>query len=310
MRKSPFQRHGRPSVCWAALLMIMAAFTAGAAPSAKAFGVPWSSLTLQASRFGSTATAEIGLEVLPAATETPKFIDGGKGQPLSASGPEVLRMTIVTTLDTLADRRVRLENQLWFDPLTHKPLYLIRTRFGYKDYYQRFRFTREGVFRQQRQPASSEELKKPPEFWTKLDQNFYPYPSDRHGCSSVIETSMLITLVDAVTADPYGAAGSVCVFHKRQVHRVSVQSQLNQEVSFNYLEKRAGEENRRVGTVSALGVSIASRPIGSYRGEVEDFFRDGSQIYLSPENQLPLVVSGELPLIGRVDLQLKEIHLK
>jgi hypothetical protein len=308
-RVSPFRRCGRLIAGRAVLLAVAAALSAGAGPAAAATDVPWSSLTLQASRLGSTATAEVKIEVLPAAAEIPKFIDSARGQPFPVSGADVLRLTVGTTLDIVGGKRVRFENQLWFDPHTNRPLYLVRTRSGLKDYHQRFRFTRGGAFRLQREPASAEEVAKPPEFWTKLREHFYSYPSDREACSLIVETSMLIVLVGALSLDAPEPRRPLCVFHKRQVHRVSQHLQPARTVSFDYLEKRAGEEKRQVGNISAVGVSLASRPIGSYRGDVEDFFRDGTQLYFSPEDQLPLVVSGELPLIGRVDLRLSEIHL-
>ena len=52
-------------------------------------------------------------------------------------------------------KRILLENRLWFDPRTNTPLYLERTRIGLKDYRQWFRFTAEGVFRLQQEPASA-----------------------------------------------------------------------------------------------------------------------------------------------------------
>jgi hypothetical protein len=43
---------------------------------------------------------------------------------------------------------------------------------------------------------------------------------------------------------------------------------------------------------------------------VEDFFGDGTQLLLSSEDRLPLAVSGELPLIGRVEMRLNEVHFR
>jgi hypothetical protein len=213
-------------------------------------------------------------------------------------------------VDILGGRRVRFENHLWLDPLTETPLYLIRKRHGLKDHYQRFRFTREGVFRQQREPATGKEAEKPPDSWTRIGQNFYPYPPDRQGCSPVIETSMLIPRVGAMSPETWDSIESLCVFHKRQVHQVSARREPAQTLSYDYLEKKDGRDARRAGSVAAPAVSIASVPIGSYRGEVEEFFRDGSRLYVRPEDHAPLMVSGELPVIGRVELRLREIHLK
>jgi hypothetical protein len=306
MKAAFFSRRGRRS----ALAAIAAVLTVAAASAARGAEVPWSFFALEAARFGSTATVEVALQALPAAAEAPKFIDSARGRPLHAWGAEVQKLSVTTTVDILGGRRVRFENHLWLDPLTGTPLYLIRTRFGLKDYHQRFRFTREGVFRQQREPASGKEAGKPPDAWTRIGQNFYPYPPERQGCSPVIETSMLISQIGGMRPATWDVIDSLCVFHKRQVHQVSLRREPVQKLSFDYLEKKDGREARRTGSAEAAAVSIASVPIGSYRGEVEEFFRDGSRLCVSPENGLPLMVSGELPVIGRVELRLKEIHLK
>jgi hypothetical protein len=309
-RASPFRRCGRLIAGRAVLLAVAAALNAGAVPAGAATDVPWSSLTLGASRLGSTATTEVEIEVLPAAAEIPKFIDSARGHPFPVSGADVLRLTVGTTLDIVGGKRVRFENQLWFDPHTNRPLYLVRTRSGLKDYHQRFRFTHEGVFRHQREPASAEEAGKPMEFWSKHGEHFYHFPEGRQACAPIVESSMLILLAGAFVPDPGYSRESFCVFHKRQVHLVSLHPQPAQTIRFDYLEKRAGMETRRVGAVPAGGISIASRPVGSYRGDVEDLFQDGCQLYLSPEGRLPMMVSAELPLIGRVEMKLKKVQIR
>ena len=310
MRTFFFRRRGRRDALRSVLALIAAVLTAAAGSTAQGAEVPWSFLALEGARLGSTATVEVALEALPAAAEAPKFIGSPRGRPLQAWGEKVQKLSVTTTVDILGGRQVRFENHLWLDPLTGTPLYLIRTRFGLKDYHQRFRFTHEGVFRQQREPASGKEAGKPPESWTRVGQNFYPYPAERQACSPVIETSMLIPWVAAMSPGTWDAIEPLCVFHKRQVHQVSVRREPVQQLSFDYLERRAGREARRTGSVSAPALSIASMPIGAYRGEVEEFFKDGSRLYVSPEDHAPLMVSGELPVIGRVELQLKEIRLK
>lgn len=290
----------------AAWLITVAGGAAGAESSIPA----WSAFTMQATRFGSTATAVVERQRVAAAAATPAFIDSPRGRPLEATHAEVQRLSITVTLEITAGRRVQLENHLWSDPHTNTPLYLVRTRFGLKDYHQQFRFTREGVFRRQREPSSAREAGKPPESWTKRGEHFYPYSRESAGCPPIIESSQLIHLAEELWADPSAPPGPLCVFHKRQVHRVSVQPQPPQPIRFDYLERGTDGEQRRAGTVSVPGMRLASQPIGSYRGNVEDFVRDGTFFYLSPEGRWPLVAVGEMPLFGRVEMRLKEITFR
>jgi len=203
-----------------------------------------------------------------------------------------------------------LENHAWLDPRDGTPLYLIRTRVGLDDYYQQFRFAQEGVFRRQREPGSAAEAAGPPESMSKIGEHFFAYPPGDERCHPVLETSTLIYLLSVAPAKMLLDLNPLCVFHKRQLHRVSLQNAPGESVGFDYLEKKGETETRRFGTAPARKIKIESRPIGSYRGEVEDFFRDGIQLVLSLDGSLPLMASCDLSLIGGVEMRLKEIHLK
>ncbi len=307
----PFEMGAGPRLaCRVLLVWVLLALPACAASRLNGSEAPWSSFVLEAKGISGTATAEVELKALPAAAEAARFIDTPRGRPLQPSGDKVNRLSIAATVDVIGGRRILMENRLWFDPGTNTPLYLERTRLGLKDYRQWFRFTAEGVFRLQQEPASAKEAARPPDSWTRHGKNFYPYPTNRPDCPPIIETSQLISFAGFFALEPNTAAGPLCVFHKRQLHRVRLNPQPDRTIDVDYMETRGGDALRRKGAVTAQGVRITSRPIGSYRGEVEEFFRDGSQLWGSAEERMPLAVSGEVPLIGRVEMRLKEVRLK
>jgi len=273
-----------------------------------AYSVPWSFMSLQGERLGSRVTADVRIEALRAAVEQVRFLPSPRGEPVSLSGPEVLKLSLRIQIDIIGRQPIRLDNHVWFDPRTGLPLYLTRARFGLSDYDQQFRFTQEGVFRRQREPASAAEATKPPESWSKVGENFYEYPPNEGGGHPVSET--LIYLLSNGAVPPKGEVGLLSVFHKRQLHRVSVRASVTEPVALDYLEKNGVGESRRSGTAEAQKIRIESRPIGSYKGDVEDFdfVNDGMLVYLSLDGRLPLRASCEVPLIGRVDLSLREIR--
>jgi len=251
----------------------------------------------------------VRIATLPAAVERARFLPGPKGVPFSPSGPELVKLSVTTVIEILGRQPVRIDSHVWFDPRDGTPLFRIRTRSGADDYHQLFWFTREGVFRRQREPASPVEAARPPESWTKLGEHFYPYGPAAQGCPQVLESSILIYLLSATPITERQGASSVCVFHKRLIHRVSFNPGTAKTVSVDFLEKTPAGENRRSGAMPAQRIRIESQPLGTYRGDVEDFFEDG-MLLISPDGRLPLMVSCELPLIGRMELRLKEIHLK
>ncbi len=281
-----------------------------ALPGVASRAVAWSYASFQAERLGGRVTAEIRVAALSAAAEQAAFLPSPRGEPYRVSGPEVVKLSILIRIDFLGREPLKVENHLWMDPRDGTPFFLVRTRRGLDDYYQQFRFTREGVFRRQWEPASAAETARSPEFWTKRGEHFYAYPPEEANCRPVLETSSLIYLLSAGADRDAHDIGPLCVFHKRQLHRVSLQAAPVAAAGFDYLEKRGPTETRRSGTTPALRFRLESRPIGSYRGEVEEFFRDGALLVQSLEGRLPLMASCELPLIGRVEMRLREIHLK
>lgn len=305
------RRLSRTALGIAAALLILGAGVEAADLAARgpgAFSVPWSFLSLQGERLGNRVAVDVRIEALRTDVEQDRFLPSPRGELVRPSGPEVLKLSLRIQIDIIGRQRILLENQVWFDPQAGLPLYLIRTRFGLSDYHQRFRFTQEGVFRLQREPACAAEAVKPPESWSKVGEHFYEYPPNEARGHPVSET--LIYLLSDGAVPPKGEVGLLSVFHKRQLHRVSVRASGVEPVAFDYLEKKGAGESRRSGAAEAQKIRIESRPIGSYKGDVEDFdfVNDGMLAYLSLDGRLPLRTSCEVPLIGRVELTLKEIH--
>jgi hypothetical protein len=230
-----------------AILLTVLAPAVQAQPAAESGRVPWTFFALQAERLGNRITTEVRIATLPAAAERARFLPGPT------------------------------------DPKDGTPLFRIRTRSGLDDYHQLFWFTREGVFRRQYEPASPVEAARPPESWTKRGEHFYPYGPAAQGCPKVLESSILIDLLSATPVPEKEGAPSVCVFHKRHLHRVSFNPGTATTVSVDFLEKTPAGENRRSGVMPAKRIRIESQP---------------------------LMVSCELPLIGRMELRLKEIHFR
>ena len=272
--------------------------------------VAWSYASFQAEPLGGKVTADVRIASRPVAAEQAAFLSSPRGVPFRGSGPDVVKLSIHIRIEIIGRGPVKVENHIWFDPRDGTPLFLVRTRRGLDDYYQQFRFTQEGVFRRQCEPASAAEAARPPESWTKRGEHFYATPPVETSCRPVLETSTLIYLLSAAAAKETYDTGPLCVFHKRQLHRVSLQAAPVAAAGFDYLEKKGEGETRRSGSAPARRIRLESRPIGSYRGQVEDFFRDGTLLVLSLDGSMPLMASCELPLIGGVEMRLKEIHLK
>jgi hypothetical protein len=184
-------------------------------------------------------------------------------------------------------------------------------RRGEDDYKKIYRFTDQGVFRHQLEPRDKQEAALDPEKWTAIKDSFYPYDLTRLECSGVTEPSMLIYIVNAAAISKMNDPLSLCVFGKRQLHRVTVQREGNYPVSVNFIEKRQQDEIRKTERDSAIKIGVKAEPLESDLKPVENFsflgLHQDISIFIDPATQLPLQASGIITGVGKAELKLNEM---
>ncbi len=226
----------------AATALLVGLVCGGPAPAASeaAPAVPWTSFRFEAERLGSRVTVEVRVDPEPAAPLPAGLWPSVRGEPLRPSGPTVLKLTVLATIDPIGIAPIRLEGRVWFDPATGTPLRTIRSREGSDDYAQWFVFGREGVFRRQHEPLDRAQAAGPPENWTRVSENAYAGPADAARCPSLAETLMLVYRMSSSAAQGIFELDPLCVFHKRQLHLVRFRAERRAQVAFDYLERRGG----------------------------------------------------------------------
>jgi hypothetical protein len=252
---------------------------------------------------------------MPASEIEALLISSTKGLPIKATASEASQMTINTTIDPRFRSPVSIYNRIWFNPADAKALGRIRLRRGDDDFKKNYRFTKQGVFRHRMEPKNKKEVSLAPEKWTDVKDSFYPYDQARLGCSSVTERSLLIYILSATSVSKNNDPLSLCVFGKRQLHRVQLRKEGTQPIQFTYIEKNQQVETRKKeGTVKALKIAITVKPIDSGQEAAENFsffgFHKDIAIYIDPTLGLPLRVSGIIPAFGKAHLELREINLR
>jgi hypothetical protein len=298
----------RPLAGVAFLLVLalgLSAAEAGVKSAASPSVVPWTELRFRAEKLSGRITAEVRLEPEPAAPLPPGQWPTVKGEPIRPESATVLKLSIRLTIEPPGMDPLRMENRLWFDPVSLAPLRLIRTRGGYDDYLQWFVFGRERVFRRQLEPENLRQAKAPPENWTRVSEKGFLFREE--SCPSSAETSMLVYLLSDAVARGVLDLAPRCVFHKRQLHRLSFRTQRQPGVPYDYLERSAGESRRCAGAGDAVTIRIESTPVGTFDGSVEPWFKEGFLTF-SADGRLPLVVACDLPVVGQVELRLDEVR--
>jgi hypothetical protein len=277
-------------------------------------GVPWRHLSYRANNWAVTLTAAMTLEVLPSGQAEAAFLKSDQGTPLRASGPQTLHLDLDMTMDFLFRDPVQIINEIWFNPDDAAALGRLRLRRGEDDFEKTYRFTAQGVFRRNREPRTKEEAALAPDRWSHRIETFYPYDTEALGCPVVTERLLLIYIVSATERLDNGPPLALCVFGKRQLHRVQLKADGRQTVKADYIEITPQGQNLRRGDIETVRVTLASEPMTSDLDKPENFSFLGLHknivFFIDPQSNLPLQVSGEIPKVGTGELKLLEAELK
>jgi hypothetical protein len=276
--------------------------------------VPWTHLSFHTKNFWVEVSTDIQMRSLRASDLDPLLLASTRGIPIKPQTSSAAEMTINTTIDPRFRSPVNIYNRIWFNPSDAAALGRIRLRRGEDDFKKIYRFTEQGVFRHRMEPKNKREALLEPEKWTDIKDTFYPYDINQLRCPGVSERSVLIYILSAAAISESNKALTVCVFGKRQLHRVQLRKEGTQPIQFNYIEKSRQVETRKEGTVRALKIAISAQPIDFGREEAENFsflgFHKDITIYIEPTSGLLIQATGIIPTIGKAVLKLDKVHLK
>ena len=276
--------------------------------------VPWKQLRYQSKSWAITLTMAMTLEARPSEEAQAALVASDRGVPHKAAGPQTLRLRLEMEMDSLFKDPVQITNVVWFDPRDAATLGRYRLRRGEDDFEKTYRFTDQGVFRRNREPRSKEEARGEPDQWSFNRKTFYAHDLAQLGCAVASERLLLIYAVSAAAELSAGQQRSLCVFGKRQLHRVQLKAQGRRRVQVDYIESRQQVQTQRQGETEALVVALEAEPLTSSLDKPENFsflaMHKNIEIFLDPQTHLPLQVSGDIPKAGSGDLKLFEVELK
>jgi hypothetical protein len=276
--------------------------------------VPWSHLSFYAKNFWVEVSTDIQMKLLSTSDLDALLLASPKGKPIKPQTSKINEMTINTIIDPRFRSPVKIHSRVWFDPTNAAAIGRIRIRRGEDDFKKMYRFIDQGVFRHRIEPKNKSEARLEPDEWTDIKDNFYPYDMNQINCPEVSERSVLIYILSAIAMSKSDNPQTICVFGKRQLHRVRLRKEGILPIKINYIEKNKQAETRKEGTLNALKMVIAAQPIESHLEDTENFsflgFHQDITIYIDPTSGLPIQASGIIPTVGRADLKLNTVQLK
>lgn len=273
--------------------------------------ISWTDLSFNAKNFWVEVSTGVQLRSLEA-SELDNFLPAShEGEPIKPLTPEVAEMIIHTTIDPKGRSPVSIDNRIWFNPTDASALGRIWLRRGEDDFKKIYRFMDRGVFRHQLEPKDKQEATLDPEKWTDIKDSFYAYDLTRLECGRVTEPSLLIYIFCAAAISKMNDPLSLCAFGKRQLHRVRLQQEGTYPINVSFIEKRQQNKFRRKERVNAIKIAVSAKPMESDLKSVENFsflgLHEDISIYIDPSSQLPVLVSGIIPTLGKAELKLNEV---
>jgi hypothetical protein len=274
--------------------------------------VPWSQLSFHAKNFWVEVSTDIQMKSLRTSDLDAVLLTSPKGMPIKPQKSQINEMTINTIIDPRFRSAVKIHNRTWFNPADASALGRIRLRRGEDDFKKMYRFTDQGVFRHQIEPKNKSEARLEPDKWTDIKNTFYPYDMKQLNCPMVSERSVLIFILSAAAISKDKPL-TVCIFGKRQLHRVQLRNDSLLPIKANYIEKKQGSPNRKETLVHAHKIEIKGQSLYTGKEASENFsflgFQRDITIYIESSTGLPIQASGIIPTIGKAHLRLREYQI-
>jgi hypothetical protein len=270
----------------------------------------WKELIFEGSKASTRFLAEIRL------TSNKKFCPHPL-DPISTgflNCPMVNRNAWILTAETVTFSLILPQDKyvqyVWFNPLDLRAYQRIRWRRTATPWIKIYKWQRNGVSREKFRPAMAEEASKTPDKWSKKTNSFYKYPRDMEDCHVISEPTLLFYLLSSLDTAGMGSPFELCVFGKKQLHRLTISPERSQALKITYKIQRPGQEKIVDKKVKTLVFGITSASVPSDDKDHEIFSLLGLQkkirLYLDPSSHLPLRITGVNKNLGELEFELIE----
>lgn len=187
---------------------------------------------------------------------------------------------------------------------------------GFRNWYRNYRFLPESVYSTKIEPASGEEDKRWQQ-WTNIRQSEHEYKPNPQSLSNQLSTKPLTgsAAIFNVLADnkltEIGDATTLVVFNRRGNFAVTLRVTGQQTIKADYAQWLDGKKTRKKLTRQALVIKL--EPTFLQNGSKDqDFkflgYKGDISIHYDPLHNLPLRLSGEVDVAGRVTIYLEKVR--
>ena len=294
---------------WLAATFLAAATHTAAAPPPEA-PQGWSRLRFEHAGLAITARLDITRNTVTAA-DLPAT-DASLPGALRPSGEAVGRLLVRSYFELPPLLHRRREAVLWFEPASYAALLGTRETSGIGAGYRVSRYATDGVHVANSSPANRTERESSPGTWTAVARSFLTYGSAAKACT-VISEPVALLLLDPASLHEAIAGPGLCVISKKRLHRVMFSAPVEATLEAHYKVHAADGTTTPMQKTRAWRYSFRLRPAegdeGASAGHNDTFLglSGDVQIHVDAVTGTPLRLSGNAPLLGRVEFRLRDL---
>jgi len=283
-------------------------------PSFDLDAVTWKSLIYQAKSLFGTATAVVELNPC----RQPDLPDQQENHPTTTGGytsPDTdgFCLSATTTIKPYLAANRFYQTKVWFSPENGTAIRRLRLLKGRKYYLKDYIFSLSGVYRYRKKPADSAEETAKPELWSNTEKTFYSLPGNISTATIISEPSLILYYLAAKTLKPDSKPEEICVFNKKQYYMVKLIRKAPIQLQVDYLEQQDCHNKLvKKGEMNLSRYQLISRPVKEKDETAAERFSfmgltGEISIYFNEESRIPIRISGDIPFIGRIHFNLRQV---
>jgi hypothetical protein len=265
--------------------------------------VAWKALGYTAHKLGISATVEVRLY-------DGQAVPGGvpRDGPVSATGDHT---------EILLESTSRLLGRTF---LAHEHVSavlagareIIDTETGARNHRKTYTLAPRGFLFELVEPAGDSEILLPPDRWTRQERSFEPYPRSLPGGAVVTGPVGLLYAASAGRLAAPGDSMAIYVLVQTHVERVTVAVDGIETAEIDF-EESSGKDVRGVrGQIEALRLVVRSQPVDPTMSSAFRLFglEGDIEILWDAARRLPVEISGQLRMLGRIQVRLASVTLR
>ena len=273
------------------LLLAVAGPAVAQEPPAEVTQIPWQGLRYEAQKLFFSGHTEVRLDRLP-----------GREAELDLPGPPGSKVRLDIDSE-LAGRRSTI--RLWLEPDRGNTFARIKRRMGSKAYEKTWLLADGGLRTDRRAPANSQEVRQPPSAWSEQERGFLHLPNSIP-CPRLTTPSALFYLLATHPLAP-GEELPFCSASNQGIHQTTVRAEGFEKLGVRYQERSGDRLDAIEKEIQALRLTVRSEG----DNEIDFLGLEGEiELFLHPQKRLLLEVRGDVPLLGEVQVRLREATLR